>query len=90
MFKFNLGDTVYYVQGETIHMGVVSKRTYEDISGTSVTTSISYGVVNPNNTAQYAIVQERDVMADYHAAKEVLVAQENKRHEERIQAIRAL
>ena len=81
---------VYYVQGETIHTGVVSKRTYEDISGTSVTTSISYGVVNPNNTAQYAIVQERDVMADYHAAREVLVAQENERHERRLSEIKAL
>lgn len=81
---------VYYVQGETIHMGVVSKRTYEDISGTSVTASISYGVANPNNTAQYAIVQERDVMADYYAAREVLVAQENERHERRLKEIKAL
>lgn len=87
MFRFSIGDTAYYILGGAIRSGVVSRRSYDDNNGH---VSISYYVVNPNNSAQVDIVEEQGMMPEYNAAKEVLVAQENKRHEERIKEIEAL
>jgi hypothetical protein len=87
MFRFSIGDTAYYILGGIIRSGVVSRRTYDDNNGR---VTISYYVVNPNNSAQVEIVEEHDMLSEYNAAKEVLVAQENTRHEERIKEIEAL
>jgi hypothetical protein len=86
-FRFKLGDTVFFAQGDTIRSGVVSRRTLTDSTDGS---TIQYDVINPANTSECRQLPESQIFIERESVKEVLFAQENSRHEDAIRKIKQL
>ena len=85
-FKFNIGDTVYGVRNDSVAEYKVLARKYEeDASSVAVT----YEVCRPNNTGSSVVLGESRLHSDKEVALNVLLEEENQRHEDRIRQIYA-
>lgn len=83
-FKFSIGDTVFGVRGGDVNEYRVLSRKYEEDSVGSRTT---YEVCRPTNAGSTADFAEGQLYADKEVAVNVLIEEENQRHEDRIREI---
>lgn len=83
-FKFSIGDTVFGVKGGNVTEYRVLSRKYEEDAGGSRAT---YEVCKPTNVGSTADIDERLLYADKEVAVNVLIEEENQRHEDRIREI---
>jgi hypothetical protein len=86
-FCFEIGETIYGCDGESVFEYKVASRTYyEDSDGVKV----EYRVYDPNNPSHWTDVHESSLYSEKEVAVQVLIEQENERHNKRISQLNAI
>lgn len=85
-FKYNIGDTVYASRHNDIEEYRVLARRYEEDSEQC---SETYEVCRPSNTSSTIVLNVRQLYSDKEVAVNVLIEEENGRHEDRIRELQS-